>query len=87
MKLQTKLVVLALVGALSGAVIVSEAGAQRGPGRHHDRWANEYGQDGGWNYCPYCGGSIRERDYSDRRWLSAPPCASDLRLQLSDRSH
>lgn len=61
MKLQTRIFVLALIAGLAGAILVPQGIAQRGYGRHHDRWRHEYDRDRQWDYCPYCGSRSQHR--------------------------
>ena len=57
------LVLVALFLAASGLVFAPVSEAQMGYGMHHGMYGggSGYGQDGGWSYCPYCGGDLRGR--------------------------
>lgn len=52
-----------LVMVVAGLSLASTSEAQRGYGMHDGMYGGGpgYDQGGGWNYCPYCGGSMRGR--------------------------
>jgi hypothetical protein len=62
MKLLKMLTPAGLAIGLVCILLVSTSCAQGGYGRHHGMGYDTEEYRGGWSYCPYCGGNLRDRE-------------------------